>query len=140
MKLLKLAAVISLVCISGCLRQAPMDWMLAERDVFKASCTEDGLIVQRKFSTASETMTWSCAYPKNYEKWLFDFDKKFVLRGWYLFPGPNVDWQTYCHKEKHVNLRLGKVNYQDNPQPKLWISLRYPADTCPKPVELEKSK
>lgn len=140
MKLLKIAIVISLACISGCSKQAPMGWMLAERDVFQATCTEDGLVVPRKYSTASETMTWSCTYPKNYEKWFIEFDKKFTLRGWYLVTESNVDWQTYCHKEKYVHLRLGKVKDQGNPQPKLWISLRYPADICPKPVEPEKLK
>lgn len=140
MKLLKISVVVGLIFIAGCSEQPPTGWMLAERNVIQATCTQNGMIVPRKYSTASETITWSCTYPDNYDKWLIEFDTNFTARGWYLVQESNVDWQTYCHKEKYVHLRLGKVKDQDSPKPKLWISLRYPAAICPKPVEPEKSK
>ena len=75
--------------------------------------------------------TWTCTYPKDFAAWQQEFDQYVKPRGWRL--GRNTDgydWVTYCHDEKLVDMRVGKVDAKraQEPEDRLWITLVFPAD------------
>lgn len=120
--------------VTACGDRPPVDWMYTEYKNLFLACPELGEKVERKTSTASLTYTWSCPYPKDFQKWLSEFeDSHLTPRGWSAVKTkPPYQWKTYCTGYQNVVMRIVKVDAKKPDETdRLWISIRFPGNECP---------
>lgn len=123
--------------MTACSERPPVDWMYAEYKSLTLICSE-GSQVAEKASTASLTYTWSCPYPKDFEAWLSEFEKRHLSpRGWVPEKTKQpYTWKTYCNTQQKVVMRIVKVPAKKQEDvDRLWLSVRFPANECPTAVE-----
>lgn len=119
--------------MTACGEKAPVDWMYAEYKSLFLACPDLGKKVGTKSTALMLTYTWSCPYPKDFEKWLAEFEKQHLNpRGWV---GQETQtpytWKTYCSSYQKVVMRIVKVETKKTDEDdRLWISLRFPGDEC----------
>lgn len=121
------------LAVTACGDKPPVDWMYAEYKSLFQICA-DGNRVPEKTSTASLTYTWSCPYPKDFQKWLSEFeDSHLTPRGWSAVKTkPPYQWKTYCTGYQNVVMRIVKVDAKKPDETdRLWISIRFPGNECP---------